>query len=511
MKLKNNLLYLLFFCLIAYLVTNTGLVSDDFAHMVLLKGKNLNEIIAKTFTDASWMTLPAEHVLILLWYRFFDLENQALLNALKILYLCLSFYMVSKFFGIFLDRAKALAASFIFLFLPSHDSTSYWFLAHYLTLSFAFYLYAFYLANKDKLFYAFSFAALGSFISYGSPAIAIPLALLFFLNKKLKRALILIVPNALFIIYYIVLTEFVSVGAKRIPDQINLFFIFKQCALQFFTFFDAVLGPSMWLKIYYSLSQLSVMSIVIGIVAIVFFYKYYDFRASKYDSKLLLSLIAMIVLSFGMFAITGYYPQLAFNLGNRVTIFSSLLLAYLIVAVPMKRFTGIIVFAILIFSILGASDHWKLWARHQGSVIHNIMANSELKNYNLSKNVYVSGNQYSKLGKIGHIEFLAEGSVTGPLFSLALNNDLEVLPINKRFRYEDGFLIDTKHNIKAEISDHIYVYDSENDVFFRLAAKDINKYIGSLPLDIRHWIQLVDVPLIRNLSLKLMPRLRYAL
>ncbi|MFC1620967.1 hypothetical protein ACFL2G_01555 [Candidatus Omnitrophota bacterium] len=227
--------------------------------------------------------------------------------------------------------------------------------------------------------------------------------------------------------------------------------------------------------------------------------------------KLIISLMVLVFSSFLMFAVTGRYPQLAFNLGNRTTIYGSLLFTYLIVLMPASKKIKTLVFALIIFTILGISGHWKTWNAHQQRIITNIKNNQDLNEYQDNKVIYVSGNQYSKYGPIGHIEFFSEDWVVDPVFKLALNKDIFAGTLNKRHRYMNGFLIDTKYDLKIAIGDYINVYDSEKDILFRLASGDINNYIASLPPDNRHWIQLLDIKLVKDAALKLMPRLKYGL
>jgi hypothetical protein len=212
-----------------------------------------------------------------------------------------------------------------------------------------------------------------------------------------------------------------------------------------------------------------------------------------------------------MFSFTGKYPQLTFNLGNRVTVYGSLLITYLIVLMPLSKSMKTIVFAVMIFTILGISNHWKMWNIQQQEVIANIQNNKLLNEYQDNKVIYVSGNQYSKYGPISHIEFLSESWVTGSVFRLALKKEISVEPINKRHVYENGYMVDTKNNTKAEVNDYINVYDSENDRLFTLNVEEINSYIDSLTPENRHWIQLLSKDnYLRKIVLFLMPRLKYA-
>tara|TARA_Y100000031_G_scaffold114304_1_gene126385 strand:- start:689 stop:1444 length:756 start_codon:yes stop_codon:yes gene_type:complete len=250
---------------------------------------------------------------------------------------------------------------------------------------------------------------------------------------------------------------------------------------------------------------------VIGILLIFIFYITRKENEDNYNSKLIISFIVLLLTSFAVFAITGKYPQLAFNMGNRTTIFGSLLLAYLIVLIPSSRKKKTVVFAIFIFSILGISDHWKSWNIQQQEVISNIQNNKLLNEYQDNKVIYVSGNQYSKYGPISHIEYLSENWVTNAVFNLALKEEIRAVTINKRHVYENGYMVDTKNNTKAEVNDYINVYDSENDRLFTLNVEEINSYIDSLPLENRHWIQLLsNDSYLRKSVLYLMPRLKYA-
>jgi len=312
----------------------------------------------------------------------------------------------------------------------------------------------------------------------------------------------------MYIVYYVFIARFIPSSINRIPGHLSAYAVGRQFLLQVITFIDSTIGPSMWLKIYYSFFQLSLPSVIIGIIAVFLLYKFYNNIERRYDRALIIGLAVMAVSSFTLFAITGYYPQLAFNLGNRVTIFGSLLLAYLIILIPLSKRSKTMIFSILFFCILGISDHWKAWDLHQRDVMKKITDNADLKGF--KGDLYVSGNQYSKFGPLSHIEYFSEEE-TSCIFEMLLGKGVNARSLNKRCKYEDGFLIDTKYDEKTKVKDYINVYDSEKDKFFRLDAKNINKYIGSLPDDKRHWVQLCAVDSLKKLAVRLMPRLKYAL
>lgn len=503
---KKSLL-ILYLAIIAYLLIHTGAVSDDFIYIDQAKGKSpLQMLIPK----GPFLLVPIENFTHYIWFSLLRIDNLFMLDLLKILYIFLSFYLISRFFSIYLDKKNAHFASFLFIFFPSHDSTTYWFFEQSLTMSFAFYLYSFYLAHKDKLASAFFAAMIASFISYGSPAMAISLFTLFALNKEYKKGFFLLIPNFIYILYYVTVSKIMLNGISKIHEKMDVLSLIKQFVLQVLTFVDATLGPSMWLKLYYSFSQISAISFVVGLLAAMILYRTYKRCDRGYDKKLILSLLVLTVSSFVMFSLTGRYPQLAFNLGNRTTIFGSLLLAYLVVAIPVSKMARAILFTILIFSIVGISDHWKMWNAHEQEVIAKIRNNAALKNYREDRVIYVSGNQYSRFGRISHIEYFSE-DIVGCVFIILLGKGIVAEPINKRYKYADGYLIDTKYDRRTKVDDYINVYDSENDSLFRVQAGDISRFIESLPSDHRHWVQLLDVKFLKNLVTTLMPRLKYAI
>lgn len=494
--IKSSFLFYAFF--ICYLLTNTGIISDDFDAMI-------------TNNKFYFLETPVQYLTNFVWYNLFNINTQTALNLLKISFIFLSFYFITKFFKIYLDTQGAVLASFLFVFFPSHDSTVYCFMIQYLTLSFAFYLYSFYLAYYNRLSLAFLFALFASFISYGSTPIAIALFILFLLNKEFKKGLVIIIPNIIYCLYFIPLNILMRLGSPRIIEKLSISSLMKQFILQILSFIDATFGPSMWLKIYFSFVQLSAVSVIIGIVLTVIFYKTIADTGKRYDKKVIFSFAILLLFSFLILSLTGRYPQLAFNLGNRTTIFGSLLITYLIVLIPVSKKIKTLIAALMIFTILGISDHWKQWSLNQEAVIANIIHNQELKNYRDSKIIYVSGNQYSRYGPISNIEFLSEDWVVNAVFKLALGNDISAASLNKRHKYINGYLVDSKYNRSRIVTNYINVYNTDNNKLFRLKIEDINDYIGSLPSENRHWIQLSNIKFINEALGALMPRLRYAL
>ncbi|MFH1189218.1 MAG: hypothetical protein V1682_00830 [Candidatus Omnitrophota bacterium] len=512
MPTKRNiavLLFLFYACLITYLVINTGIISDDFQPIACLQGARLEEVLIPK-EISYFIETPLGYYTHYIWYRFFSIEHPAFANAIKTLYIILAFYMSAMFFRLYLERKSAYLASFIFIFFPSHDATIYWFMGQYLTLSIAFYLYAFYLAHRGKYAAAFLSALAASFISYGSTPIAAALFLLFLLGRRFKAALMIAIPNIIYVLYFAALNFATHCGSDRLSSHLTAGSFIRQYILQILTFFDAALGPSMWLKIWYALPQISNASAVVAVLALAVLWRTVGTTGGRIDKSLGASLIVMLFLAFGMFAVSGRYPQTAFNLGNRVTIYGSLLIAYLIIAIPMPKVVRAAIIVVMILSAFGISDHWKAWGAHQDAVVDTIRQNRDLNNSSDKRVIYVSGNQYSRYGPFSHIEFFSEGFVVAFVFKYATGEWLPVDTINRRFRYIDGWLVDTKYGHKAKVDGYINVYDSEKNAFFKVEAEEINSYIEKLSPDNRHWSQIIKSKYIKDAILHLMPRLEYA-
>ncbi|MFH2058527.1 MAG: hypothetical protein ABIJ59_06475 [Pseudomonadota bacterium] len=377
-------------------------------------------------------------------------------------------------------------------------------------MSFAFLFFAYYLAFQKKYFTAIFFSFLGSFSSYGSPPIALALSLIFLLKKEYKKMLIMILPNIGYIAYVIYLTRFNPVTNDKIGKNIELFSFLKYYLVQIGTFFDVSFGPSLWVKVYYSIKQLSFLSFTVWAIAVIIFIQLYETGNKRISKKVFLSLIVMTFLSFGMLSLTGFYPQIAFNLCNRVTIYGSFLLSFVLVAIVMNnKITASIFFAFFLMVVLGISDHWKNWNDDQLKIFDNISENEDLKKIESGTMLFVSYNQYSRLGRLTHIEFF-EGGIASRVLRLATNRNYKVSNINKRFYYENDKLIDKKFGSIFQVSDYIHVYDSKADKVLKIEKDNIQNYIDSLPANSRHWLLLLGKDtFLMKIVLKLMPRLEY--
>ncbi len=506
--LIRRLIYFPYLFIITYLLCFTGLVSDDFTELNDISNRDISDLF---IPKRNHMNAPIGHFSHNIWFYFADIDNFTLIYILKITYFIISFFMMSRFFAIFLSEPYSLLISFLFLFYPSHDAIGYWYPQVSHALVFAIYFYAYYLAHNNRLLLAFLSASVASFMTYGSSPVAFSLFILFLLGKEYRKGIIIIIPNIVYAMYFILMSLVLKSTPSRVLEEITVLSITKLFSFQFFTFLDATIGPSMWLKVYYAFFQLSALSFIIGVIFSVLIYLYVADLKIKIDRRLLKFSIILMLTSFVMFAITGRYPQLAFNLGNRTTFWGSLFIVYLFLLLPGK-YLRTFFFSILFFTILGISDHWKNLTIHQQQIIGKIRTNQKLINYNDTKILFVSGNQYSKYGPVSHIEFFSENWVVNSVFNLALEKSILCSPINKRHYYSDGYMIDTKYNRKIQVVDYINIYDSEKDVLIKMKPEKINHYIDTLPSDKRHWIFMLNnsiTSLIEKVVVFFIPKLVY--
>ncbi len=506
-------LFSLYVLMIIYLLYNTGIVGDDFSFIN-------DEYKFSTFFDSikngnQYLGRPVFKYFFSMFYYFIDINQFFLIDILKTIQIIIIFYMITRFFSIYINASSAMMVAFLFIFFPTHDSTTYWYLEVSLSLGIGLYLYAYYLVSNNRFIFAGISSFLASFVSYGSPPIAFTLFILCLLKKSYKQGLILFLPNVVYAGYFIFVTKFLNQDVQRIPNEINIFPLLKQYILQVGTFIDATIGPSFFLKLYYSILENDLVSIILAVIFIVGYVLISRAKEEKektlIDKNLLIVLTILILTSCGIFAITGGYPQLAFNLGNRTTIYGSLLFSYLLVTLPIPENARKVILFLILVSMMGISTHWKNLNQHQQRIIENIRMNPDLASYQGIDPIYVTGNQYSKMGPFSNIEFLSENWVVESILKLSVHEKMRAKTLNKRLIWENGILIDKKYkNLRYPIEDYINVYDSENNKLMKISAQNINSYIRSMPHNKRHWIQMIDNEQINALLLKLMTRLKYA-
>lgn len=514
----NNKEIFPFILLLFFMLMGTGFVSDDFVLLNKYEFENFSQMMIPSGEIV--IKKPLEYYFHVLPLSFISYEDQYLFDLLKFIYASVSFLMVRMFFRCFANSLPATFAAFIFITMPLHDATLYWFLAQYLMLSFAFYSMSFYYAFQNRMTLTYVYSFIGSFISYGSTPIALGFSLYFLINKKYKQSAAIILPNIVYIAYYIYIVVITGnedgvrdIKTLDIQAFVNSMFIQIGSALDVFP------GPSGLLKIYYSLleNNLQTLSILAIFFASMFFLKKDYSENVKIDRTVVLSIVVLVIAALVMFSTTGFFPQLAFNLGNRVSIYYSFLIVIMILLLHNRyKNTHIFIIVIMVASSVGLSNHWKEFNENQRTLIQVLSDqkhNLNLKSYipKGQKNIFVTGDQYSILGGVGHIEHLSTSHLSA-LFSVAGDAflDYKLIPINSRYRFSERALVDTKFNITYRQEKYV-IYDvNENRVYVK-DEKSMKKFIASFEKIPRHWLQLLPVDnFISSIILALSPRLKYA-
>jgi hypothetical protein len=281
--------------------------------------------------------------------------------------------------------------------------------------------------------------------------------------------------------------------------------------IQPLSFLESAIGPSYWLKAFYAIESISLVSVIIASVISIFVFLKVQ-KISKtlvFPKSLLIGLISVLVLSFGMYALTGLYAHSAFNLGNRSTVYGSLFVAFLLVALlPANKKSAVFLLIIFLVPVFGLSDHWKSWNSHQKIAIKNIKNNQDLKEIESDSTLIITGNLYSKLGEYSHIEFFSMPWNVNAIFH---NNTKTktIVAITPYTEIREGYLVDPKFSGKYSLKNKLYVYDSEKNLVKSVSYKDVPRLIKQQPKIIRHWVQLFKNTWVQDIIVWLSPRLVY--
>ena len=163
---------------------------------------------------------------------------------------------------------------------------------------------------------------------------------------------------------------------------------------------------------------------------------------------------------------------------------------------------------IFLVPVFGLSDHWKSWNSHQKIVIENIKNNQGLKEIEIDSTLVVTGNIYSKLGPLAHIEFFSMPWNMRAIFQDSVKTK-NVVALTPYVIIEGDYIVDPKFNAKFSLKNKLYVYDSEKNLVKLIAAKDVPKLIKQQSVIVRHWVQLFKNTWVQSVVVWLSPRLIY--
>ena len=510
MHKKNSTVFFYILATLALLLFDTGLHGDDYIVIT-----NLEKSDTLGFLNLEGARIMAFNIVTYysFWWPYFLFGNeyQWAYDLIKIVAHSISIYFVYKFSSDYLPKDRAILVSLIFLLYPLHDTTAYWYMTTPYIFIPATILYAHYLIRNNKTTLGFFVSMLGAFSYYISPPYIFGLSLIFLFEKNFKKAIIFVTPGVLYVAYYFwIKLHYVGVES-RINSDLSILDFLKQMLIQPLSFLESAIGPSYWLKVFYAIESIGFISIIIITMILIFsFIRVKSFsKVRKLPKSLYIGLISVLLLSFGMFALTGLYSHSAFNLGNRTTVYGSLFIAFLLAALlPANKKSAIFLLIIFLAPVFGLSDHWKNWNENQKVVIENIKNNQDLKEIESDSTLIITGNLYSKLGEYSHIEFFSMPWNVNAIFH---NNTKTktIVAITPYTEIREGYLVDPKFSGKYSLNNKLYVYDSENDIVREISSVVLPELIEQQPKLIRHWMQLFKDTWIEEVVVWLSPRLVY--
>lgn len=498
--------------LLLYITWGTGIHGDDYVLIALAQKMTFWEILSPQLSNIHVLAFgPGSYLLQFISFYNFGWEDLFGYDIVKFIVSGISIWFVYHFSSDYMSKDRAILVAVFFVLLITHDATLYWVGTLMYVLCPALIMYSHHLIRHKKNISGVVLSTLGAFTTYASPPYTFGLAMIFFYERAYKKAFLFMAPGFFYVMFYFAVSSSPDVTSGRINSNLSLMVFIKQYFLQVFSFIDAAFGPSFWLKLWYSMTAITLSSLVIASLSVLIVIKVFKWEKRPVSHSLIVGLLSVLLLAFAMFSLTGFYPQISFNLGNRVMVYGSLLLAFIYGLLPYGRNIYSVFAIILILSILGLSDHWKEWNKTQIEVIENIRNNKDLKLLGKNDLVLVSGHAFSKLGPFSHIEFFSETYMVGAIFRSAINNiQYELKPINSRSYIEGHELIDRKYGYRTSLVKNVVIYNAETNIVSKISIKELEAYIKELPYDTRHWFQLLgDDSWIKSMILILMPRLQY--
>jgi len=517
--LNDKLIFKIFFligAILLYLMIQTGFHGDDYSVMNQWDKINFFQITPENL-GLKIFGLP-DYFTFWWAYPFLGYKYSYLFDLIKAITHFFSVFLAWRFFSLFFNIYRSLLASLIFVLLPLHDATTYWYMVAAYVFWPAVIMFSFYLLAINKVKLGASLAFIGAFSFYLSPPYIFGLSLIFFLRKEYKKWCIFITPGFLYLLYYFYIKNFYPFVEKRINKDLDLIMFFKGIVLQVLGILDSFVGPSAFLKLYFSATSIGLLSLLIALFVLLIGWVFIENTSenkkilnnnySFSKMHLILGAISVLLLSLAMFALTGQYVPSPFNLGNRTLVYASLLTAILLTSIRKNKKNLIFIWLVFVLPVLGISDHWKQWNTKQVTIVNNIHNNENLKKLQKEDLLIVTGNGYDNLGPFSHIEFFNMPWVVSSIFRDFANVD-NAIPLTQTISLEGNYLLDIKYGDKFLITGNLYIYDSELNIVSPISKQEIQILINNRSKVVRHWVQLFKDSIVEKLILKLSPRLGY--
>jgi len=500
--------------ILLYLVFGTGLHGDDYS---VIKHQTISDFLVLTPEKLGLLITGVPTYLTFWWvYPVLGHDYQWGYDLIKWLSHLVSLYMGWRFFAVFLSSERAFAAAVFFILFPLHEVTTYW----YMTAPYVFWpaviMFSFYLFSGNRFKWGFTVGLLGAFSGYLSPPYTFGLGVIWFARREYRKGLLFITPGLLYVVYYFGIKIIFPFAEGRINSGLDIFLFFKGMVMQVAGTIDSFVGPSAFIKLYYSATSISLWSLFIAMGILIFVWRYvgeqYPEGGLKVDrsemNDLLMGAFSVLVLSMAMYALTGLYVPSPFNLANRSLVYGSLLVAVFLASLPINRKTLLMLWLIFVLPVFGLSDHWKAWNHDQLRILDNIRGHEGLRALQKNDLLVVSGNIYNKLGPYSHIEFFSMPWVVNSIFR-DFSTVEHAVAITQTINLEGDVLVDSKFGVRYPLTGNVYIYDSERNILSQGNRAAVESLIKDRPQEIRHWVQLAKGTFIETAILTLSPRLKY--
>ena len=496
-----------------YLLLGTGLHGDDYIEV--LKMSNFSN--AEFFYPSAYLHnhyilgLPA-HYLLFWGYKFLGYEYLFIYDLIKVIVHAVSILLVYKFLKNFFSSDRAFLGSCLFILLPLHDATTYWYMALIYILPAALISYSCHLLINNSWSKSFIFGILGATFFYTSPPFTFGLSLIFLLQKNFKKFFFFITPGLIYVSYYLGIKVYFPFAERRINDSIDFISFAKNLIGQVGSSIESFLGPSFFLKIYYSILSIEIISlgVVSLLIAILIKSNYRLSKVQKSPKILIISLCGVLLLSFVMFASTGQYNHSPFNLGNRTLIYAAFLASVLIATfIPNNRRSLIMLCIFFLLPVFGLSDYWKKWNIEQQAIINTINQSIAFHDLEPQAVVLIADNRYKKLGPFDHVEFFSMPWNIKAIFNQHIRNQTEFISLSSYLVISKNKIIDLKFQEEYLLDENIYLYYSNMDTLVKVTPSELQVLLQEEEPAFRHWIQGLKDTKVEELVVKLSPRLAY--
>ncbi len=510
-SIKPIAIYAILILICFFLFYNTGIHGDDHTAIKYFENKKFIEIFIINPIDLGiWIYVLPAYLFFYCFYNIFGTDYIFGYELIKFMIHISSTFFLYKFFSNFTTSSRSIIASLFFIFFISHDSTTYWYMASAYMLFFpCLVFYSFHLIFNNSFFRGTLLLTISS-LCYSTPPIIFGLSVFFLLKREFTKFFIFFFSGLIFVSYYFIISYWFPVTENRIDDNLTLIVLIKNFIFQFISSIDSTIGINIIYKIFYSLANLNIVSVLLSLLTT--FIILIQIKDEKKDENnfnffLFISLLSIYLLSLSMFALTGMYTQSSFNLGNRVTIYFCIFIAFLITLIRNKNILILIFSIVLIFPSISISQHWKDWNDKQNIIYDNLNKNTDLKK--ISDDILiVEKNNYSKLGPFAHIELFSMSWHLETMFSKIVKKQ-NIISLTSYTKFSDGKITDLKSRKTITLSDPIYIYDTELNLVKKVEKNDIIKKLRDIN-EVRHWSQLLHRDsIIVKLIIFLNPRLEY--